>query len=76
MARRNWGVVVPPESVLLSVKQVAERLGCSTRSVYTRIYAGDFTRLKIGGSTRIESAEVERYIATRGDVDQGEGVPR
>jgi excisionase family DNA binding protein len=69
MARRNWGVVVPPEvEPLLKVEEVARRLGCSPRTVYNRVYAGELAVIKIGTLTRFERSEVERFIAVqRGD---------
>jgi excisionase family DNA binding protein len=55
---------------LLKVGEVAERLGCSVRTVYNQVYRGDLAMIKIGGLTRFEVAEVERFIASqRGDGD-------
>jgi excisionase family DNA binding protein len=55
---------------LLKVGEVAERLGCSIRTVYNQVYRGDLAMIKIGGLTRFEVAEVERFIASqRGDGD-------
>lgn len=60
---------------LLKVGEVAALLGCSERSVYNRVYEGKLALVKIGGSTRFERAEVERFVAEqRGDVDPQEGA--
>jgi excisionase family DNA binding protein len=50
---------------LLKVGEVAERLGCSVRTVYNQVYRGDLAMIKIGGLTRFEVAEVERFIASQ-----------
>jgi excisionase family DNA binding protein len=71
MARRTWGVGMPPETgSLLNVGEVAARLGISNRSVYNRMADGSLRFVKIGGLTRFEPGEVERFIAAqRGDDD-------
>lgn len=57
---------------LLNVSEVAERLNCSPRSVYNRVYEGKLAVVKIGSLTRFEVAEVERFIRSqRGEVDPG-----
>jgi len=47
---------------LMSVSQVAETLGVSTKTVYREISRGILTRLKVRGSTRVSAREVEAYI--------------
>ena len=47
---------------MLSVQQVAQRLGISESGVYRLIKAGELCRLKVGTRTVFEPAEIERYI--------------
>ena len=47
---------------LMSVSQVAEILGVSTKTIYREISRGILTRLKVRGSTRVSAREVEAYI--------------
>lgn len=47
---------------LLSVPQVAEAFGVSTKTVYREINRGKLTKLKVRGSTRVSANEVEAYI--------------
>lgn len=63
-------------SKLLTIPEVAERLRISIRAVYERVAAGHIRTLKLGRrTTRIEEAEVERYLAEarriRSRVHQG-----
>jgi excisionase family DNA binding protein len=65
--------VVPPEvEPLLKVEEVARRLGCSPRTVYNRVYAGDLAMVKIGTLTRFEPGEIERFIAAQRGDDNGQ----
>ena len=50
-----------PDS-LLTVDEVANRLGCSTRTVYNLINDGVLAKVKIRRSTRISEALVDAYI--------------
>lgn len=48
---------------LLRVSTVATRLDCSVRTVWHLIALGKLTAVRIGRrSTRIEEAEVERFV--------------
>lgn len=49
---------------LLTVREVAERLGISSRSVWSMLSNGRLTGLRLGAKTiRIEAAELERFVA-------------
>ena len=51
-----------PET-LLAVGEVAERLGVSTRTVWSLHSAGQIpTAVKVGSSTRWRQSEIERHI--------------
>ena len=47
---------------LLPIKQVAEMLGVSKRTVDRMIAAGQLAIVKVNRSTRITQAEIENYI--------------
>jgi excisionase family DNA binding protein len=51
---------------LLTVKQVADRLGLSTKQVRRRIAAGDLPAIRLGpeprAHVRVDPAELERYV--------------
>ena len=51
---------------LLSVKQAAQQLGVSTKTVYREINRGKLTKLKIRGATRISADEVITYLKSIG----------
>ncbi len=65
----------PPDSPsqlprLLSYDDVAELLGVSTRTVYTRVAEGALVPTRIGGQVRFHPDDVERYIdRARGGVE-------
>jgi excisionase family DNA binding protein len=47
---------------LLTVKQVAERLGLSTSSIYRLIDAGELNKVRKGGAARFTDSDVEDLI--------------
>ena len=50
--------------VLIDVRQVAEMIGCSTRTVYRFSDAGKMPRpLKLGGAVRWRRSDIEQWIA-------------
>lgn len=53
---------------LWTVKQVAARLGVSTRTVKTLIALGDLRPIWIGGSRRFDPQAIEAYIARRAEA--------
>jgi excisionase family DNA binding protein len=64
---------MPPEvEPLLKVDEVADRLGISKRSVYNRIADGSLRVVKVGGLTRFEPGEVERFIRGQRGDDNGQ----
>ena len=52
---------------LLRIKQVAELLGVSTRTVYRRIWAEELPAVKIGGLYYIRQADLEQSISSSPD---------
>jgi excisionase family DNA binding protein len=63
-------MAAPPSSppiALLTAKQVASRLGVSSRWVYARTRAGrlPFARQLTGGAVRFDAAQLERWISNR-----------
>lgn len=53
------------ESRLLRVRDCALALNCSQRSIWRMLDAGELTRIRVGKSVRVESAELERFIANQ-----------
>jgi excisionase family DNA binding protein len=45
----------------LSLKTVAELLGCSTRTIYRLVWEGELTSFKVRGSLRIPEESLESY---------------
>src|SRR5262245_60771047 len=50
---------------LLSFEEVTRALGVSRSTVHRLIKSGDLRKLKIGGRTLFEPAEVERYVSVQ-----------
>ena len=48
---------------LMSVEDVADCLRVSERSVFRLLERGELATIKVGGLTRIEPAELRRFIA-------------
>jgi excisionase family DNA binding protein len=48
---------------LLRLDRAAQRLDCSRAFLYKAAARGDLTLVKMGRSTRIRAAELERFIA-------------
>lgn len=49
-------------SPLLTVQQVARRLGVSQNTVYSLIRTGQINATKLGGSTRVSEEDLGRYV--------------
>ncbi|MBN1960831.1 MAG: helix-turn-helix domain-containing protein [Deltaproteobacteria bacterium] len=54
-----------PEA-LLTVKNVAQRLGISTKTVYKLCYSGALPHVRIIGSIRVQPADLDAFVAARG----------
>jgi excisionase family DNA binding protein len=54
-----------PLQPLLSIQQVAELLGCSTRSVRRRIDQGELPAFVDGRLVRVRASDLDRYIEQR-----------
>jgi excisionase family DNA binding protein len=48
---------------LLSVRQVAERLGVCTRTIYELIDRGELPHIRISNAIRVAPADVAAYVA-------------
>jgi|GEM_PF-1345354 len=55
---------VPTPRRLLTIVEAAEALSISRSSIYRLFDAGQLAWVQIGGSRRVASAEIERFIAT------------
>jgi len=53
-------------SIVLSVKQVADRLGVSIRTVYKHVKSGNLKAVKIGYLWRIREEDFEEFIRPKG----------
>jgi excisionase family DNA binding protein len=51
------------ESTLLRVRDCARMLNCSQRSIWRMLDRGELTRIRVGKSVRVESAEIQQFIA-------------
>jgi excisionase family DNA binding protein len=55
---------------LLTIREVAERLAVSTRTVYKLIEDGAFPSVRVGeGSVRVDAAALDAYVRSRQDRD-------
>jgi excisionase family DNA binding protein len=50
---------------LLSVRQVAARLGVSTRIVYRLAERGELAHLRISNAIRVSPADLEAFLASK-----------
>jgi excisionase family DNA binding protein len=50
---------------LLTVRQVAERLGVCTATVYTLCATGELPHLRVLNAIRVEPVDIEAFIAAR-----------
>lgn len=66
----------PPRPRLLTMKQAAERLAVSERSVWALIDAGELPRIVVGRrAVRIDPADLEQFIASRRGQAKPEASP-
>ncbi len=56
------------EPKLLKVPNVVERLGVSRAKVYELMASGELRSVRVGGSRRIDSDDLERFIAGLDDT--------
>jgi excisionase family DNA binding protein len=55
--------VAPPERLLDSPGEVAQKLGCSTRTVWTLIQRGDLESVRLGQLRKVPAEAVDQYVA-------------
>lgn len=56
------------EPKLLKVPDVVERLGVSRAKVYELMASGQLRSVRVGGSRRVESGDLERFVAGLDDT--------
>jgi excisionase family DNA binding protein len=67
----------PVAKLLLRVEEVAQLLEIGRTRVYHLIASGELASVKIGGSRRVPTAAVHRYVAGLVHVDaEGQSVAR
>lgn len=57
-------------SQLVSVREVARRLGVGTRRVYELIWKGALRQVRLGRTVRVDQGELDSFIA-RGGTETG-----
>jgi excisionase family DNA binding protein len=50
---------------MISIRETAEQMGVSAKTVYRLIHKGAFAPVKIGSATRIDQTELEEYIQSQ-----------
>ncbi len=61
--RRPHEQAPPVAKLLLRVEEVAQLLGIGRTRIYHLIASGELASVKIGGSRRVPTAAVHRYVA-------------
>jgi excisionase family DNA binding protein len=59
------GIDTMPPLRLLSLPEVADRLGCSIKTLRRRIATGDLAIIRDGRLIRVRPEDLERYIQQR-----------
>jgi excisionase family DNA binding protein len=59
---------------LLSPAQACASLAISRPTLYRLMARGEISAIKIGRGTRIQSAEIERFVASRSSVQARTGL--
>ena len=65
----------PHEGEILTIKQVAEYLKVTERTIYRLAAVKKIPAFKVGGTWRFSRADIDRWIAQQSSVDQGCGSP-
>ncbi|QKE40026.1 MAG: helix-turn-helix domain-containing protein [Ferrovum myxofaciens] len=58
------------ESEILTIKQVAEYLKVTERTIYRLTAVKKIPAFKVGGTWRFSRADIDRWIAQQSSVDQ------
>ncbi len=65
----------PHEGEILTIKQVAEYLKITERTIYRLAAVKKIPAFKVGGTWRFSRADIDRWIAQQSSVDQGDRSP-
>ena len=65
----------PHEGEILTIKQVAEYLKVTERTIYRLAAVKKIPAFKVGGTWRFSRADIDRWIAQQSSVDQGDRSP-
>ena len=63
----------PHEGEILTIKQVAEYLKVTERTIYRLAAVKKIPAFKVGGTWRFSRADIDRWIAQQSSVDHGDG---
>jgi len=66
---------IPNEGEILTIKQVADYLKVTERTIYRLAAAKKIPAFKVGGTWRFSRADIDRWIAQQSSVDQGDSSP-
>ena len=61
------------EGEILTIKQVADYLKVTERTIYRLAAAKKIPAFKVGGTWRFSRADIDRWIAQQSSVDLGDG---
>ncbi|MDN5934626.1 MAG: helix-turn-helix domain-containing protein [Nitrosospira sp.] len=63
------------EVEILTIKQVADYLKVTERTIYRLAAAKKIPAFKVGGTWRFSRVDIDRWIARQSSVDHGDGSP-
>lgn len=63
------------ESEILTIKQVADYLKVTERTIYRLAAAKKIPAFKVGGTWRFSRVDIDRWITQQSSVDQGSVHP-
>lgn len=72
----NAARIETPSVRLLTVRQVAERLGQHEGTVLRKVLDGNIPSLKLGKSRRVDEAELEEWVRFQSESTERNGVQK
>lgn len=63
------------EGDILTIKQIADYLKVTERTIYRLAAAKKIPAFKVGGTWRFSRTDIERWIAQQSSIHQGGGNP-